>query len=438
MKVAVFGCGYVGLVTAAGLADIGHEVFGIERDPQKLESLTQGRIPIYEQGLEPIVRKNLAAGKIRFTHDPIPAIRNAAVLFITVGTPSLADGSADLSQVDAVAKEIASEINEYKVIVDKSTVPVGTARRVRRIIEAYCDRKITFDIVSNPEFLREGSAVQDFIHPDRIVIGSDSPRAEKVMAELYQEFIQQNTPIIWTNPETAELIKYASNGFLATKITFMNELISLCDAVNADITKVAAGMGLDHRIGPDFLHPGPGYGGSCFPKDTRALIHTAHAHDVRLPIIETVVHSNEMHKQKMIHRIQSVIGDLAGKTITVLGLAFKANTDDVRESPALAIISGLLAAGARVIAHDPKAFGEARKVLGDQLIYREDMYEAMAGADCCVIATEWEDYQRLDLGKVKDLLHRPIIVDLRNILDPKTLKAMGFQYTNLGNGSIRR
>lgn len=438
MNIAVFGVGYVGLVTAVGLATIGHHVIGIDADPIKIQRLNQGQIPIYEPGLEPMLHEAVKNERLFFTEKATDAIQQASVIFITVGTPSKSDGAADLSQVDAVAREIAINMNDYKVIVDKSTVPVGTARRVRKIIESQQTNSYLFGVVSNPEFLREGSAVGDFMEPDRIVVGADSPEAKVIMEEMYDYFVQKKTPLIWTNPETAELIKYASNGFLATKITYINELSVLCETVGADIMKVAEGMGSDSRIGPRFLQPGPGYGGSCFPKDTLALIYTAHEYNIHVPIVETVVFSNETHKQNMIKKIEKLLGDLNGKTIAILGLAFKANTDDVRESPSVTIIRNLLSAGAKVNAHDPKAMDEARKVLGDAINYTEDVFSAIKGADCLVVATEWDNYRELDLTEVKKLMNQPKIVDLRNIWDTDMLEELGFTYINIGNGSICR
>lgn len=432
MMIAVFGCGYVGLVTAVGLAAIGHDVIGIDADPSKIQRLNKGQIPIYEPGLEQLVHEAMDAGRIVFTHRSEEAIKKASVLFITVGTPPLDDGSADLSQVEAVAKEIASSINGYKVIVDKSTVPVGTARRVRRIIEENQLNPGDFSVVSNPEFLREGSAVTDFMEPDRIVIGTDHSKAKPVMAELYRYFMDNKTPFIWTNPETAELIKYASNGFLATKITFINELSVLCEAVGADVMKVAEGMGTDSRIGPRFLQPGPGYGGSCFPKDTLALIHTAHEYDIHLPIVETVVFSNEAHKQNMVEKVKDMVGDLSGKNIAVLGLAFKANTDDMRESPAITVIRHLLDSGAAVKAYDPVANEEARKIFGTSIVYTDNPYDALQGADTAVILTEWADFREIDWEQAKEWLKQPILIDLRNMLDPDLMKELGFIYKGIG------
>lgn len=432
MNIAVFGCGYVGLVTAAGLADIGHNVIGIDKNPHKIERLTHGDIPIYEPGLEPIVQKSLRSGKLRFTEDSAPAVRDASVIFITVGTPSLEDGSADLSQVEAVAKEIASQINNYKVIVDKSTVPVGTARWVRRIILKHCHAEAIFDVVSNPEFLREGSAVLDFLHPDRIVIGLDSQEAKTVMADLYQVFLENRTPTIWTTPETAELIKYASNGFLATKITYINELAFLCESVGADVMQVAEGMGLDHRIGPDFLRPGPGYGGSCFPKDTRALLQTAIENARRLSIVQATVTANDLHKQEVADKIRRSVGELCGKTIALLGLAFKADTDDMRESPSIPVVRELLKAGAAIQAYDPAAVDEACTLFGTTISYVDDPYKALHGADAAVILTDWDLFRHLDPHRIVSLMKNPKLIDLRNMMDANLMKSSGINYEGIG------
>jgi UDPglucose 6-dehydrogenase len=437
MNITVIGCGYVGLVTAAGLAEFGHMVTAADIDRVKIDSLNNGRIPIYEVGLEEIVCSNVKGKRLVFTDNLKKGIEKAQVIFIAVGTPPRADGSADLSQVEIVAKEIAQNIQEYKVIVNKSTVPVGTGKWVRRIISQNAKPGSKFDVVSNPEFLREGTAIQDFIQPERIVIGTDALKAELVMKEVYQK-LADLVPFIFTNLETAELIKYASNAFLAAKIAYINEVARLCEKVNADVTIVAQGMGLDSRIGPKFLNVGPGYGGSCFPKDTKALVEIARLTGERLSIVETVVASNEAQKELMFQKIKRVVGPLKNKTIAVLGLAFKADTDDIRESPAIPIIKRLLNDKALVKAHDPKALAEAEKVFGNLVKYYDDIYEALEGTDAAVILTEWDIYHKLDLVKVKCLMKTPTLIDLRNIFTQNELRKMGFLYEGVGRGAIEQ
>jgi UDPglucose 6-dehydrogenase len=436
MKIAVIGSGYVGLVTAACLADFGHFVTAIDKDQEKIAALKAGKIPIYEIGLEEIVHRNMKEKRLSFSGSLGEGIKGAQVIFIGVGTPPLEDGPADLHHVEEVAKEIAQHLTEYAVIVNKSTVPVGTGQRVKEIIIANLRAPVEFDVVSNPEFLREGSAVTDFTHPDRVVIGTESERARKIMEEVYRTLYLIETPFVFTNLESAELIKYASNAFLATKITFINEIADLCEAVGADVQVVAKGMGLDGRIGPKFLHTGPGYGGSCFPKDTRALAQIARDHGERITIVETVIAANENRKKRMVEKIRRMTGPLAGKTLAILGLAFKPNTDDVRESPALAIVKQLLDEGAQLRVHDPAAMAETRKIFGDQLIYCDDPYEAAQGADALVLVTEWNSYRRLDLGRIRSLLQSPVLIDLRNIYTPEEVSKYGFRYDSLGRKSI--
>jgi UDPglucose 6-dehydrogenase len=431
MKISVFGCGYVGLVTAAGLASLGHKVIGIDTDYDKIHRLVHGQIPIYEPGLEPIVRENLKNGRLTFTNDSKIAAEESVAIFITVGTPPKEDGSADLSQVEEVARTIALHMNGFKAIIDKSTVPVGTARFVHQIIQA-SQSNFEFCVVSNPEFLREGCAVEDFLRPDRIVVGFESEKAKAIMSEMYQHFIHEKTPIIWTNLETAELIKYASNGFLATKITYINELTYLCEAVNADVLQVAEGMGSDRRIGPDFLKPGPGYGGSCFPKDTRALLSTAADHGLRLSIIDATVTANNEHKLRMAEKIHRVLGDIQGKNIAVLGLAFKANTDDMRESPAIPIINELIQSGAKIIAHDPAALKEAKTLFGSAIQYVNNPEDAIKGADAIVILTEWDQYRSMDFEHINKLMNNKVLIDLRNMINPNKALQAGFHYEGIG------
>jgi len=435
MKIAVIGSGYVGLVTAACLADFGHFVTAIDKDQEKIALLKAGKIPIYEMGLEEIVHRNMEENRLSFSGNLGEGIKGAQVIFIGVGTPPREDGSADLQHVEAVAKEIAQHLTEYAVIVNKSTVPVGTGRRVREIIAANLQAPVEFDVVSNPEFLREGTAVMDFTHPDRVVIGTESERARKIMEEVYHA-LRDETAFVFTNLESAELIKYASNAFLATKVTFINEIADLCEAVGADVHVVAEGMGLDSRIGPKFLRTGPGYGGSCFPKDTRALARIARDYGERVTIVETVIAANENRKKRMVEKIRRIAGPLAGKTLAFLGLAFKPNTDDVRESPALAIISQLLDEGAELRVHDPAAMEETRKIFGERLCYCNDPYEAAQGAGALIIATEWDSYRRLDLGRLRSLLQSPVLIDLRNIYTPEEVRKFGFSYESLGRKSI--
>ena len=432
MHITVVGSGYVGLVTAACLADFGHFVTGVDKDAGKIERLKKGEIPIYEPGLDDVILRNVQAKRLDFTTDLSVGVAKSQVVFIAVGTPSLPDGSADLSQVEAVAKEVAASLQEYKVVVNKSTVPVGTGKWVRKIIQENLRSKVDFDVVSNPEFLREGSALHDFTHPDRVVIGADSEQARELMKEVYRALYLIETPFIVTNVETAELIKYASNAFLATKITFINEMANLCEAVGGDVQVVAKAMGLDGRISPKFLHAGPGYGGSCFPKDTRALAKIARNYGEKVSIIDAVVEANENQKKRMVEKIQKALGDLHGKTIALLGLAFKPNTDDMREAPSITIVNGLLAAGAQLKAHDPEAITEARKIFGDKHQYCQDAYETAESADALVIVTEWNSYRRLDLPRLKLLLKEAVLIDLRNIYTPEEAQEAGFSYVGVG------
>ena len=436
MNITVIGCGYVGLVTAAGLAEFGHTVIAVDNDRKKIDLLKDGRIPIYEAGLGGIVGNNMQEKRLAFTDNLKAGIEKAQVIFIAVGTPSREDGSADLSQVETVAKEIAKYIQDYKVIVNKSTVPVGTAKWVQKIISRNSRSVSDFAVVSNPEFLREGTAIQDFVQPERIVIGTETLKAEAVMKEVYQK-LEDLVPFIFTNLETAELIKYASNAFLATKIAYINEIARLCEKVNADVTVVAKGMGLDSRIGPKFLNVGPGYGGSCFPKDTKALLEVCRPTGERLSIVEAVVASNETQKGLMFQKIKQAVGEVKGKTLAILGLAFKADTDDIRESPAIPIIRNLINAKAVVKAHDPKAIKEAQKVFGDSIQYFKDVYQTVKGADALIIITEWNNYRKLDLLKVKSLMKTPMLIDLRNIFQSTNLQKAGFLYEGVGRGFNR-
>lgn len=432
MRVAMIGTGYVGLVSGACFSEFGHDVVCVDKDEAKIASLHAGKMPIYEPGLEDLVAGNVKAGRLTFTGDLKGAIKDADAVFIAVGTPSRrGDGHADLSYVYAAAEEIANAMVGYTVVVTKSTVPVGTGREVERIIrETRPDAD--FDVVSNPEFLREGSAIEDFMRPDRVVIGTNSERAQEVMRNLYRPLYLIETPIVFTSRQSSELIKYAANTFLATKITFINEIADLCEKVDANVHDVSRGIGLDGRIGRKFLHAGPGYGGSCFPKDTRALVSTAQDAGSPLRIIETVVALNEERKRKMADRVLAAAGgDLSGKTVAVLGLTFKPNTDDMRESPSLEIVPALQNAGATVRAFDPEGMEEAKSLL-NHVIWCDGAYDTMTGADALVIITEWNEFRALDLERVKSLMKSPLMVDLRNIYEPAAMIDKGFDYHSIG------
>jgi UDPglucose 6-dehydrogenase len=432
MKIAMIGAGYVGLVSGACFSEFGHRVTCIDQDELKVERLRRNEIPIYEPGLDALVARNAAAGRLKFDKDLSAAVADADLVFIAVGTPSRrGDGHADLSYVREAAKQIAQAIRRYTVVVTKSTVPVGTGREVAEIIRA-TSPKADFDVVSNPEFLREGSAIDDFMRPNRVVIGTDSERAHERMRELYRPLYLIETPILFTGLETAELIKYAANGFLAMKISFINQIADLCEKVGADVHDVARGVGLDGRIGQKFLHPGPGYGGSCFPKDTRALVEIARQAGAPLSLIEATQDFNEERKVKMADRIIAALGgSVAGKAIALLGLTFKPNTDDMREAPSLAIAPALIEAGAEVKAHDPEGMAEAKKLM-PKMTYCADPYEAMTGADAVVFLTEWNSYRALDLNRMKSSLRQPVVVDLRNIYRPAEMRAAGFHYSSIG------
>ncbi len=434
MKVCVVGSGYVGLVTGACLADFGMHVVGVDKDRSKVETLRRGEIPIYEPGLETLVTKNTAEGRLSFTTELGPAIEESRAVFIAVGTPSRRDGSADLRFIREVARSIGEHLNGFKVVVTKSTVPTGTGRMIEEIIRETARSRggdDDFAVVSNPEFLREGSAIEDFMEPDRVVIGSRDRRAIEVMLDIYAPLKNADVPFVVSNVETAELIKYASNGFLATKISFINEIAALCEELGADVETVARGMGLDNRIGPKFLQTGPGFGGSCFPKDTRAVAQIARDHDLTFRIIEAVLTVNEATKQRMVDKVDRAFGGLDGKTVAFLGLSFKPNTDDMRESPAVPIARGLTERGATVRAFDPAAMEAARPDLPD-LTYCDNAYEAADGADGVVIVTEWNQFRSLEWGRLKELLTRPLIVDLRNLYDPAKMAATGLRYVSVG------
>jgi UDPglucose 6-dehydrogenase len=433
MHIGVIGTGYVGLVTGACFAEFGLFVTCVDKDEKKISSLKKGLIPFYEPGLDDLVRRNIKQGRLRFTTKTSKAVESSLVIFIAVGTPRRGDGSADMQYVEEVAGEIALHIDGYKVIVTKSTVPVGTGGKLRTIIAGNLKEQTDFDIVANPEFLREGSAIEDFMRPNRVIIGAKSPQAVAIMKDLYKPLYLIEAPFVITNIETAELIKYASNSFLATKISFINEMANLCEKVGADVHMVAKGMGLDQRIGPKFLHPGPGYGGSCLPKDTNALLKIAEGHDVKLGIIDSVIRANENQKKHMVKKIRDATGVLKGKTIAVLGLSFKPNTDDIRDAPSLFIIRSLLEEKTKIRAYDPVSMKEAKKIL-PQVKYCEDSYDAAKGADALVIVTEWNQFRNLDLDRIKKLLKKPYFFDLRNIYDPEKLRKKGFRYFSVGRG----
>ncbi|MBI3610738.1 MAG: UDP-glucose/GDP-mannose dehydrogenase family protein [Nitrospirae bacterium] len=434
MNVAVIGTGYVGLVTGACFAELGVHVTCADKDQEKITALQKGLIPIYEPGLRELVGKNSTAGRLQFTTDIAAAIRGALAVFIAVGTPPRGDGSANLAYVEDVAETIAQHLDGYKVIVTKSTVPVGTGERLRKIIGRSLKEQVDFDIVSNPEFLREGSAIEDFLRPNRVVIGTGSQQAVAIMKDLYRPLYLIETPFIVTDVATAEMIKYASNAFLATKISFINEMANLCEKVGADVHQVAKGMGLDGRIGPKFLHPGPGYGGSCLPKDTMALIQMAKEHGRDLELLNAVVRVNTKQRVVMVEKIRQALGGLEKKTLAVLGLAFKPNTDDIRESPAIEIVQALLGAGAKIRVHDPAAMSEARKVL-KEIVCCDDAYEAARGADAVVLLTEWNQFRNLDLDRLRRALRNPVFIDLRNVYDEPHMRQAGFRYVGVGRGT---
>jgi len=434
MKITMIGTGYVGLVTGTCFAEFGHHVTCVDKLTDKIEQLNKGNIPIYEPGLDSLVAKNRDEGRLRFTTDVAGAVGDADAVFLAVGTPTSrrGDGYADLTYIYEASKELADHLQGYTVIVDKSTVPVGTARQVARIIREQ-NPEADFDVASNPEFLREGAAISDFMRPDRVVIGVESERAEQVLRDIYKPLYLQETPIVSTTVETAELIKYAANAFLAVKISFINEMANVCEAVGADVTALAKGIGMDGRIGSKFLHPGPGYGGSCFPKDTLALMRIVQEYGESVRIVEAAVEVNAAQKARMVKKIRDALGGSeAGKTIAVLGLTFKPETDDMRESPSVSILPALLEKGATIKAHDPKGMEEAKKYLPDNIQYVDNAYEACDGADMAVLMTEWNQYRALDLDRIASLLNQPVFVDLRNVYDPQTMKEKGFSYVGVG------
>ena len=432
MRIAMIGTGYVGLVSGVCFSDFGHQVVCVDKDAGKIARLDRGEVPIYEPGLEALMRKNVAAGRLTFSTDLAAGMKGAEAAFIAVGTPARrGDGHADLSYVYAAAEEIAAQIDDYVVVITKSTVPVGTNREVARRIRA-ARPEADFDVASNPEFLREGAAIEDFMHPDRIVVGVESDRARAVIADVYRPLFLRETPMIQTGLESAEMIKYAANAFLATKITFINEIADLCEKVGADVQSVAKGIGLDGRIGPKFLHAGPGYGGSCFPKDTLALVETARAHDSPVRIVSTVVAANEARKQAMAGKIIAAAGgSVAGKRIAVLGVTFKPNTDDMREAPSLVIVPALRDAGAEIVLCDPKGRNEGEGLLG-KASWVSGPYEAAENADILVLITEWNEFRALDFGRIRAVMKGDLMVDLRNVYLPAEVRAAGLTYVSIG------
>ena len=436
MEIGVIGTGYVGLVAGACFAETGNTVVCVDLNESKVAALCRGEIPIYEPGLEEMIRRNVAAGRIRFTTSTIDAVAVSQVIFIAVGTPQGEDGSADLSYVLAAAREIGLAMNGPKIVVDKSTVPVGTAERVARAIREVTTHAVS--VVSNPEFLKEGNAIEDFLKPDRVVIGVDDQEARQVMEDLYAPFVRTGKPILCMDTRSAELAKYAANAFLATKISFMNEIANLCEAVGADVGRVREGIGTDVRIGTHFLFPGPGYGGSCFPKDVSALSKIAVDAGFDFRILRSVQEVNERQKRILLEKLDREFrGDLAGKTVAIWGLSFKPKTDDMREAPSLTIIRGLLERNARVVAHDPEAMHEAKRIFGDSISLVENPYEACTGADVLVILTEWSTYQRPNFETIKSLLKTPLIVDGRNIYNPERMRQAGFVYHSIGRATTR-
>jgi len=433
MNICVVGTGYVGLVTGACFAEFGNPVTCVDSDERKIEGLRAGRMPIYEPGLEDLVERNVRADRLRFTSDLAEAVRDSLVVFIAVGTPQGDDGRADLSFVREVARTIAGHLNSYKVVVTKSTVPAGTGRMIREIIEQHMEEHHPFSVASNPEFLREGSAIEDFMRPNRVVLGTEDEQSAAILADLYRPLYLIETPIVKTDVVTAEVIKYASNAFLATKISFINEMADLCEAVGADVHDVAKGMGLDRRIGPKFLHPGPGYGGSCFPKDTRAVLEIARDHDVDLRIVRAVIDVNDHRPPLMLEKIRTALGgQFEGKTVALLGLTFKPNTDDLRESPSMKILEQLAGAGARVRAYDPVGTPLVEAEHQREVEICRDEYHAAEGAEVLVLATEWNQFRGLDLDRLKALMREPVVVDLRNVYEPDMMRRRGFRYTGVG------
>jgi len=431
MNISIIGSGYVGLVTGACFAELGNKVICADNDVKKVARLKNGAVPIYEPGLEEMIKLNLKNKRLKFTSSIKAAVKSSEVIFIAVGTPALENGEADLTGIENVARSIAQNMDGYRLIVEKSTVPVETCAWVKKTISTYIKKGHKFDVVSNPEFLREGSAINDFTHPDRIILGVESAKARQIMVSLYQPL---NRPILITNIKSAELIKHASNAFLATKISFINAIARICDKVGADVKEVAQGMGLDNRIGRHFLHAGIGYGGSCFPKDLEAFINISEKLGYDFQILTAVRNTNEEQKRFVLQKIKNEMWIIKDKTIAVLGLAFKPNTDDLRNAPSIDLVNALIQEGAKVRVYDPKAMVKAREILKDA-IFCNDLYQAANSADCLIVATEWNEFKELDFVKLKKTLKRPLVIDARNIYDPKLLKEMGFTYIGVGRGN---
>jgi UDPglucose 6-dehydrogenase len=432
VNITVVGSGYVGLVAGACLAETGNSVICADVDVAKVEGLQRNVLPIYEPGLDALVERNQHAHRLSFTTDVGAAVAFAEVVFIAVGTPPDEDGSADLRHVLAVAEQIGRHMTRELVVVTKSTVPVGTAARVADAVSRHA--KHTFHMCSNPEFLKEGAAIDDFMKPDRVVLGVDSDHARSIMAELYAPFVRTGKPIIFMDIPSAEMTKYAANAMLATRISFMNEIANLCERVGANVDLVRKGIGSDERIGPSFLFPGPGYGGSCFPKDVKALVRTAKEVGAQLRVLDAVEEANELQKHRLFAKLKHCVGSVKGKRVAVWGLAFKPQTDDMRESPALTLIDELLDAGAHVVAHDPAAMHEAKRRLGDRITYADDNYAAVEGADALVVVTDWNEYRFPDFGRIKGALREPVLVDGRNLYNPAKMASLGFRYSSLGRG----
>jgi UDPglucose 6-dehydrogenase len=435
MKVCVVGTGYVGLVAGTCFAECGNDVIGVDVDERKLGLLRQGKSPIYEPGLEELLRRNQKEGRLSFSDDLAAAVKASLFCFIAVGTPESSNGAADLSAVLGVAAVIGRELDGYRIIVNKSTVPVGTADRVRQAVAAVTAHP--FDVVSNPEFLKEGAAIDDFMKPDRVVVGSDSPRAIDLMKELYAPFVRTENPILVMDNRSAEMTKYAANALLATRISFMNEVANLCERVGADVNLVRRGVGSDRRIGQHFLFPGIGYGGSCFPKDVKAMIHTAEEYGLDSAMLRAVDAVNDRQKHVLVHKAKGIFGEsLRGRTFAIWGLSFKPRTDDMREAPSLTVVEGLLKAGAEVQVHDPEALAEARRNFGERVTYHAINYDALAGADALLILTEWNEFRRPDFARMKKLLKQPVIIDGRNVYDPEDMQELGFIYHSIGRAPV--
>src|SRR5882724_262134 len=436
MKICVVGTGYVGLVAGTCFAESGNDVVCVDNVAAKIEALRQGHVPIYEPGLEELIRRNVSEARLAFSTDLADAVKKSAVCFIAVGTPEGADGAADLSAVMDVAAAIGRAMDGYRVIVAKSTVPIGTAERIKQAVAAAT--RHPFDVVSNPEFLKEGAAIEDFMKPDRVVIGATSQRAVDHMRELYEPFVRTGNPILVMDNASAEMTKYAANALLATRISFMNEIANLCERVGGDVEFVRKGVGYDRRIGHHFLFPGVGYGGSCFPKDVQAIIHTAHDAGMRFPLLGGVEEVNDAQKRRLVEKVTAEFGeDLRGKRFAIWGLAFKPRTDDMREAPAIVVVNGLLDRGAEVAVHDPEALAQAKRVFGDRVAYHRVNYEALAGVDALLVVTEWNEFRRPDFDRMKQLMRRPLIFDGRNIYEPDVMREHGFTYVPIGRAAVR-